>query len=204
MSYRKAEIVELARERAYRYGNQDNAKSVPFIESYLSAAVNYALNQQYYIDLKTGEDKDFNGLFLGVYENWPVQWNANRKVHFIDLPGRIIPLPKDRGLPYIGPMYDETLQYPIVGQTSVSNSGDYFQFAPMSFAQIEGTKVILRNHNDVVNAVLVKLIRDVSDLTDEDTVPIPAGLEPQVIDMVAQFIAGRRALPEDNKNDGRE
>jgi len=197
---KKGVVVSLAREKAYRYANQENAKAKPYAEAYLTAAVNYVLTKQYYLDLKEEGDKDMNGLFLAVHEQVDVQWNSTRKKHYIDLPAKVLALPKDRGLPYIGPTGNETIQYPIVGQSGVSMSGKYFEYSTSSFVQIEGSKAILHNHNDIVKQVMVKMIQDASALSDDDELPLPAGAEIEVINLVGDFLIGRRQLPQDNLN----
>lgn len=200
---KKSELVSLAREKAYRYANQENAKAKPYAEAYLVAAANYVLTKQYYIDYQDG-DKDMNGLFLAVYEDVPVLWNSSRKVFYINLPAKVLALPKDRGLPYIGPLGNETLQYPIVGQSTISMAGHYFEYSTTSFVQIEGEKAILRNHSDIVKSVMVKMIVDVGALGEDDEVPLPAGSEIEVINLIGDFLLGRRQLPQDNLNDERE
>ena len=201
---KKGEVVALAREKAYRYANQENAKAKPYAEAYLTAAVNYVLTKQYYLEYGQGEDKDMNGLFLAVYESVPILWNDKRKVHYFDMPAKVLALAKDRGIPYIGPQGNEEIQYPIIGQSTSSMAGKYMQYSTSSFVQIEGQKAILKNHNDIVKEVMVKMIQDASMLSEEDELPLPAGSEIEVINLVGDFLLGRRQLPQDNLNNERE
>lgn len=204
MIYTKAEIVALIRERAYRDANQDNAKVKPYTAAYLAAAVNYALTKQYYTDYRDGGEKDLPGLFNAVYVDIDVEWDPIRKLHYFLYPSRLVAMGRDRGVPFIGPTADETKNYPIVAQSQASAAGRYMPYSNRSFAQLENDRVILKNHNAIVDKVTMKVIGNVMDLDDDDPVPIPAGLEVEVIQICADFLLGRRQLPQDTINDGKE
>lgn len=202
--YTKAELIALCNKAIHKQATVDKTIFDAYINRYLAAAVNYVNVAQYYLDIQAEGIRAFNGAFYAVYENVPVQWNDQRKKHYIDLPAKLLPLPLDRAIPYLGPMVEENNQFVLVSQNDVFHSGKYFEFTNDVFGVVEGMRVILHKIPSAVDKVLLKMVVSIDDIADDDYVGIPAGKEIEVINLVVQFFTGVRALPENKLNDNRD
>lgn len=205
-TYKKAEFIALCRKAVEKRTTLDNIIFPAYINAYAAAAINYAQMKQYYLDIK-----EYNGLasinqaFLGIYEDVAVQFNDRRKKYFITLPSRLVPMEINQSVPYIGPMHNEANEFIWITQQDLFNIGEDLTLVTNDvFALLEGMNVILINLPDAVKTILIKKLVTMMDLTDNDYVPIPAGLELEVIDLIVEFFLGVRKLPEDKKPDNRD
>lgn len=196
---------ELARQNA----NNDQQVIRGYIGVYMAAMLNYVILKQYYIDLKTDGSSEIQGLFYAVYNNVPVLKDEARNAYYLDLPQKIVSLPKDKGIPYIGSMQDDN-QFPILGQSNMFASKNWLQFVTWTFCQIEGQRVYLKNvaasTGELLKTVgvLVKMVVDIYSMSDDSEVPVPAGLETEFIMGVVDFFLGKKQIVQDTVPNNKE
>lgn len=206
----KRGYIELIEQSLARQNwNNDQNVIKGYISVYMSAMLNYVVLKQYYIDLKTDGSRDISGLFYAVYENQPIAFNEARNAWYLTLPQKVVGLPNDKGIPYIGSMQGDN-QFPILGQSEVFSSGDYLQYTNWVFCQIIGQKVYLKNIPESLAQLLqttgvrINMIVDMYQLADDDEVPVPAGLEAEFINGVVDFFLGKKKLPQDTAINNKE
>lgn len=199
----KGELITLCSKGIHGRMNLDRAVFNAYIEVYLSAAINFAIMKQYYIDYNSEGFAELNGAFIGVFEDVAIQYNEKRKVNFLELPAKLAPIPMDRAIQFVGPMENEANQFKLVSQKELSTLIPRLPFTKKTFATVEGKTLVLRNLPDVVKKALVKMVVSITDLDDDDNVGIPAGGEIEVINIVVEFFLGVRRLPENKLNDNK-
>lgn len=205
-TYTKGEFIALCRKAVEKRTSLDNQIFPSYINAYAAAAINYALIKQYYIDYKEYNGfADINPAFLGIYEDVEVQFNERRKKYYLTMPSRLVPMDIHKSVPYIGPMHNEANEFIWITQQDLFNLGNDLTLVTNDvFCMLEGMTVILINLPDAVKTVLIKKLVTMMDLKDDDYVPIPAGMEIDVINMIVEFFIGVRKLPEDKKPDNRD
>lgn len=174
------------------------------IRAYLPAAVNYAMTAGYNINIQVEENRDFSSLFYGYFPTNTVYKDINRhNWMYITLPKATVALPKNQGIRSVEdgcgyslkPLSDNAFRT-IKHYSKILNGDKYYR--------LEGSKIYLFNLPPVTTSVPVSLIVDSAALTDNDELPIPAGLEGKAIDICVEFITGERQMPADRKSDTRD
>lgn len=203
--YEELVIQQLARQNA----NNDQQIIRGYIGVYMAAMLNYLILKQYYIDQKTDGSRDIAGLFYAVYENQVISFNEARNKYYVGLPQKIVALPNDKGIPFIGSMQDDN-QFPIIGQANLFASKDWLSFTDWVFCQIEGNKVFFHNISVALaemlktTGVLIKMIVDIYDIADDAEVPVPAGMEAEFITGVCDFFLGKKSIQQDTASNNKE
>lgn len=201
--FTKGELITLCSKGIHGRMNLDRAVFDAYIDRYIAAAVNFVVLKQYYVDYNSEGFAEINGALLGIFEDVPVQYNEKRKKHFVELPTRLMPIPMDRAIPYLGPMDDESNQFMLYGARDVINISDVINFTDRAVGQVEGNKVYISNLPDSVKTVLIKMLQSISDIGVDDIIGIPAGSEREVVNIVVEFFLGVRRMPENKLNDNR-
>ncbi len=198
--YTKKELIyQIMTEINGGRNTQDTTVRPEDIGKYLPAAVNYAIIQQYRIN-KSEEGSSLPGEFIATYEDVEVKENTKRGLKYIDLPARTIPLPKDMGVNMISPMKGSPSQgistFIRTTTTQLSHLQYVIKHTPdQTYYWIEGSKVYFDNLGELVDEVLVRMVASVDDIGDDVQLPIPAGLEVDVIRIVTEFFTGQRQMP---------
>lgn len=201
------ELVEqsLARQNA----NNDQNLIRGYIGVYMAQMLNYLVLKQYYLDLKAGVSHDISGLFYAVYNNVPLLKDEPRNAYYVTLPQKMVALPNDKGIPYIGSMHEDN-QFPILGQSDMFASRRYLQYTTWVFGQIEGQKVYLKNVPVSLaeilkdTGVLIKMVVDAYQLGDDDEVPVPAGMEIEFINGIVDFFLNKKRIPQDTISNNKD
>lgn len=167
------------------------------VSSLLASAINYALIAQYRIHKSETGENEFPAAFVATYPNVEVEVDDDRELSYIDLPARIIALPKNYGLQSVSPMKGNNLFV----QTNFTDrhNNSYFSnsFADVTLFWQEGQRVYFQNIT--TDKVLVRLIQDLNDVDDDAQLPIPGGLEIDVLKIMDEWFSGQRAMPADYK-----
>lgn len=163
----------------------------------LSAAINYALIAQYRVHKSETGENEFPAAFVATYPNVEVEIDDDRELSYIDLPARIIALPKNYGLQSVSAMKGNNLFV----QTNFTDrhNNSYFSnsFADVTLFWQEGQRVYFQNIS--TDKVLVRLIQDLNDVDDDAQLPIPGGLEIDVLKIMEEWFTGQRSYPADMK-----
>lgn len=166
---------------------------------YLAPAVNYALLKQYYVTKNEEGVSDFPEDFVATFTDVPVQFDSDRDLSYVDLPGEILSMSNNRGLRNVSAMKgaDTFIQISLNDRSQVA----YYPntFAGYTLFWLEGQRIYFQNI--ATDKVLVRMIQSVNELDYEAELPIPAGYEVEVMKLMEEFFTGQRQLPFDNKPD---
>lgn len=174
------------------------------IAAYIPAAVNYTLEAGYNIQLQTEGNRDFSSLFYGYFADQPILIDAarnNRK--YINYPKKPIALRSNQGVRHVEDGCNTT--YKPLSDAAVRTIAHYENILTgASYYRPEATKIYLFNVPPLVESVGVVIIVDVDDLTDDDLLPIPAGLETMALDKCYEYMFPERTNPADRNTDKRD
>lgn len=173
------------------------------IKAALPAAVNYAITQNYWQTLQAEGDSEIPGTFISEYLDVPIQQDAKNR-DYIQMPQKIVPLGSNRGLRYISD--DCGNNYKPMPQGGTSGFSCYWGkvMKGKSLYSLVGDKAYIINKPDMVEKLNVGALTNVESLSDSDEAPIPAGYEPQVLDILAAFFRDQRFTPKDYIINGRD
>jgi hypothetical protein len=202
---KKGVMIELALQKTHGgVPNSDTGRVVrrEDINAYLSAAVNYAILQQYYITKKEEGVSEIPDSFVATYE-LRTAYDTKREQNYVTIPVPVLGMAKNRALRTVTSLSGENF----VETSFTSQSHDrYYKGSTDSvilFA-LDGQRVYFRNLPNIVEEVLVRVIASAGDLKDEDQVPVPAEMEVTVINLLVEFFVGTRQLPNMISNNNRD
>lgn len=199
----KKELTELVMERVESKIYVDNILKPAFVNLYLAAAANYVQLKQYYISRQDNEAlKEMPDTFLVVTNDVAVVYDDVSERQYIVMPAKIVNLPNGRGVKFIGPSAGKS--YIPITQNQVTDSVDALKYSSEIFYQLEMNKAYFYNKPTSPNKLTVKQLGSVDDLDDNEEVPLPGGMEWEVINIMVEFFLGKRQLPEDTVNDQRQ
>ncbi len=154
---------------------------------------------------------DISSEFESVYEDVLVLKNVNRDRFYSVLPAQLISLviknnsSNGIGVRQISGMKDE---YDVFIPMNSNDSGVFYGLEAGGLGGkvgywIENDKVIYENlpYYWENKTVLIKMISSIYSLTEDDFIPIPAGEELNLEDLVYQRMAGMKATPNDKLSD---
>lgn len=167
------------------------------IRAYLPAAINFALRKQYYLDKQQEEETSLPNSFIATYENVEIKLNEDRGLRYIDLPARVVPFPKDMGINVVAPMKGNDDFFRMDGPYQDSHYDGYISKTRYF---LEGSRIYFKNLSGAACKVLVRMMGSIDEFDDDAEAPIPAGLEPEVIQITYEFLTGQRMMPQDNTN----
>jgi len=195
MGYSKNDITSLVLKAVQKTPNADSKIYPAHIKKLIPAAINYAITKNYYISIKSGDGKDVSSFFVTT-ETLSITDNE------VTLSAYPVVLPNDRSIVYVGPKSEEYEFIP-EPQKQQAISKHYSEFMPTSYV-ISGNTITLKRIETGVTEVKVKYIASIDGFDDNTEIPIPAGLELEIINILVQFFTGERKMPEDVINDNKD
>lgn len=178
----------------------DNSVMREDVRALLPAAVNYAMDATYNINVKTEGDRDLPAEFYGVFQDVSIDRTGN-KPSFV-LGKGVVPLKGGQGIRFV---YDDCGGYYSPLTDSDMPTADYWSsISGTKYYRREGNKVNLWNINPLAETINYQAITNIESLDDEDDAPIQAGMEPAVIDLLVGWITGEKQAPYDSKVDSRD
>lgn len=171
------------------------------IRSYIPAAVNFALTSSYRASMQEEGDTGLPTNFLSEHEDLAVLSDSKDR-DYIDVPSKIVSLPSNRGIRYV--MDDCGNRYKPVPEGA--GMGCYWGkvLGAIPYYELRGKKIYLINKPPLVESVNVGTVTNVDDVGDDEELPIPAGYEPQVVDIIVALFKDQRFSPRDYIIDGRD
>lgn len=176
--------------------NDESAVLRSDISAYLPSAVNYALTKSYNIGIQVDSTRDISGLFWGTFYDLPVIRSVGRRPR-IALPKGTIALPRNQGIRIINdgcggvytPLMDADLQ-------TINYYKDFFPGS--KFFRLYADFIDFYGISPVVETISeLGMIVRTEDLEDDDELPIPAGMEEDVINLCDRHFGGQRETPAD-------
>jgi len=181
------------------YG-QDIAKSIrrEDVGTYLVAAINYVIIKQYYTDIANEGERGFPDDFIATYQ-LPVLTDNSRGLKYVKLEAKPFSTIRNRGLRSVSSLRGFKQFIPTTAEELQHN--EYYKGSlGDTLYWLEGGKVFFYNLSTMVDEVLVRIVTSISDLDDDDNLPIPAGSEVEMLNITEQFFLGQRQLPKDMIN----
>lgn len=171
------------------------------VKEYLPAAINYALNQSYWANVDREMDHEVPGDFVSEFSGLAIDRSGdrafvtlpkkkinlgnNRGIRFLDIGNGIRAIPLPQGMSYLQPTWNKV-------------------YGHIPFYEEVGQRVYLSNVPMSISEVSVGAVTAVSDMEDTDELPIAAGYEPQVIDILVKFFTDSRFTPKDYIINGKD
>jgi hypothetical protein len=179
----------------------DSAVQRADIRAYLPIALNFATTKFYFTNKKEEYNRDFPSYFYTSFPNLTISRTGS--IPTITLPKVVLQFAGNQGIRNLQDDFGNT--YTPVQDGEVSMINYYKDVFPNTrlFLQM-GQTVQLWNVTKFATTVNAIVILDPSQYTDNDELPIAAGLEADVIDLCVQHFSAQRQQPADvdvNKQD---
>lgn len=175
------------------------------IEKYVGMAINNILYDTY---LAAKKFHDFSQLdsMTTAYPNVAVLTDTDRAETYSNLPVSLIQLPDSSALRLISPMKDQSCGFRYMTNNSQPVWGELeaMKVRDVPCYYIEGTKVFYYNtagYEDVTR-VLMKIIPPFADWDDDKDIPVIAGKEFTIFEMVTKYMVNKPK--DDDINDTNE
>lgn len=171
------------------------------IAALLPAAVNYAITGDYWANIQRDNDREIPNSFVAELISGPVQTDQFGR-EYIDFDKKIINIPGNGGVRYVQDQCGNIYSPRAVGVSKKNYWDNALEYMQEFQLKPNDKKMFLFNRPDLSEPFLVGYVADVSSLEDDDELPIPAGMEPQVIDLLTGFFTNQRMQPKDYIIDG--
>lgn len=164
----------------------DDAVMRTDIRAMLPAAVNYAMDKTYNLNLQTEGDRDYPSEFYSVFGGVPIDWTGN--IPFIELTLGTVPLKGGAGLRFV---YDNCQnQYAPLSDADMGSVNYYSDITEgMKWYRRTGNKLYLYGlkFTPLIEELNYQAITKIEDLSDEDELPLQAGSEQEVLEMMINW-----------------
>lgn len=163
------------------------------INAILPAAVNYALTGDYWGNIRMEGDREVPGAFITVLKDREV-FEDNEGKFYAELPESLSNVGGNGGIRFIEDCYGNI--YSPRPQGTPKSHWDDVLVSLREFQHI-GKRLRFFNMNSNVRTLDIGVILEASSLDDDAEVPMPAGTEVQVIDIMRAFFKDQRMNPKD-------
>lgn len=177
----------------------DNSVMRADIRTMLPAAINYAMDKAYNINLQIEGDRDYPSEFYTVFEN--VAIDRSGRLPVIALLAGTVPLKGGAGIRFV---YDNCgNQYSPVSDSDMGSIEYYSKLTPgMGWYRRTGAQLALYGINPLAGTINYQAITKVEDLDDTDEAPLQAGTENDVLSLLINWFANK--IPYDTIVDTRD
>lgn len=175
--------------------SDDGAVQRSDIRAYLPIALNFATTKFYYSNKKEELNRDFPSYFYSYLPNLSIARTGS--VANVALPKLILQFAGNQGVRNVTDDFGNTFTPLMDGELSMVN---YYTeaFPNTRFFQQQGQSLQLWNVTEFATHVNVVAMADPSTLTDDDEMPIAAGIEADVIDLCVAHFQAQRQQPADD------
>lgn len=180
------------------------------IRAYLPAAINYFTVAEMRMRRAEARGDSFipsnwsDGSFFGIYTLTPVNSEYG---WYVDLPGHIVSLFNARGLESVYPIKAPLMPFIRMSNPSELAGAEQIMgpnvfYYPETAGEV--TRLRLLNFSGSACDVIVRAMLDISALSDDSPLPVPAGVDMAVVDKCVQHFAAQRMSPADIALDGND
>lgn len=156
----------------------------------------------FYAGLKSG-DSFTDPNWISSFDNVDVQKDTDRNLWYSNLPAAPIALPDGKGINMVSYQKDQYNQFIPLKNGSMwmfGESGEMDLQGNTGFFQ-EGKKIYFPNYQSTgYDKVLIKLVADSADLTDDDFFAVPPDVMEQIVKTVVGMYAPMQNKPVDLSN----
>ena len=158
------------------------------IRAMLPAAINYAMDTAYNINLKIEGDRDYPSEFYTVFEDVAIV--RTERLPYIALMAGTVPLKGGAGVRFV---YDDCgNQYGPVSDADMGSIEYYSKLTPgMGWYREKDGKLILYGVNPLAATINYQAITKVEDLDDTDEAPLQAGSENDVLMLLINWFSNK-------------
>jgi len=181
------------------------------IEALIVAATNYVTVKE--TRARRREEAQFGWLasptvdtdFVGTYY-LDVLYDDQRGLKYSELTMKIMSLPSNDGLQQVSALQGNTpfvklrYQFEDVGSEGVLINQTRYWYEKVGMSE----RVYYKNISNVVDKVMARLVVSIDDLNDDDIVPIPSGMELEVLQLAKEWFSGQRQMPADMLNNNKD
>lgn len=174
--------------------NTDSSVLREDIEALIPAAINYVLTGDYWARIKNDDDREVpNSIVTELEYNVVKKDDHNRE--YLEFNHSIVNIGGNGGVRYVQDSLGNAY-VPVPLGVSRSTFWDKALSSNREY-QVHKGKIVLRNKPELSTYFLVGVILDSSMLEDEYELPIPAGSESEVVDLLTNFFLNQRMQPKD-------
>jgi len=163
------------------------------IAKHIQLAMNYLIKEITYLEAERNSDFTLLDDYIKTFTKIEVKEDSDREERFIDLPVRVVPLPKNRGIRFISDQKNQSVQY----LYRENNSDDMYsdldvdRISDRARYYKENDKIFFSRHlPSSIKHVLIKVIPDFESLDYEDELNVPSGFGKLIFDLVFQSMQG--------------
>lgn len=169
------------------------------IEAALPAAINFAITGDYWTNVQREGDRELPNSFVAEQYVSGVCCDAWGR-EYLEFDLKFVNVPGNAGIRYVQDAVGNLYSPRAMGVSAKS----YWDQATSynTEYQYNQKKLMLFNRPELVDGFVIGYVADSSEMEDDDELPIPAGSEPQVIDMLTNLFSNQRMQPKDYIVDG--
>lgn len=164
------------------------------IRSCIPAAINYAITGDYWANIQRDDDREIPNNFVAEEEYSGVSVDGKNR-EYLPFDTKIVNIPGNGGIRYVqddcGNIYS-----PRAMGVSKKCFWDKVLAENLEYRYTQG-KIYIYGRPSLTENFLVGFIIDSSELDADAELPIPAGKEPEVIDMLVSLFSDQRMQPKD-------
>jgi hypothetical protein len=166
----------------------DNSIMRADIKAYLPAAFNYAMDKVYNTNLQVEGDRDYPSEFYSVFEDIAI--NRSESIPYIPLTLGTVPLKSGAGIRFV---YDNCQNYYSPLSDADMHSVKYYSKLTqgMFWFRRTGAKLYLYGINPLIEEINYQAITKVEDISDGDTLPLQAGMEVEILEMMMSWFENK-------------
>ncbi len=181
------------------------------IATYLPVAINWGIQKKHREDKRDAMMDGISHKFVSAdltytYHVEEIKEDCKRNLKYIDLPVPIQSLDNNRGIVSMFPDYGGESFRKVMGP-------NHFQGLEVVFSGITifwleqstgGDRIYIKNLSPTVSSVNLQVVPSIPDLDDDDTLPIPAGYEVDIVNLCIEYFKNQRFGPVDYSPDNRD
>lgn len=166
------------------------------LEVLLAPAVNFVTTKQYFVDKQDEGERLIQPFMLQTYDELTILEDPRRKQYYFLLPKTPLSLPNGRALNFVGTPRGK--RFIPLAQGAEDLQEEYCKFKKdITSYRPEGLKCYLWNKPLLLNEAMVKMLINVNEMADDETVILPSGGEIEVITIMYEWATGQRGTPKD-------
>lgn len=173
------------------------------VKAYIPDAINQLMGTRIDAELAGApEHITPNGLFVNILEPISVQVNS-RNLAYVVLPQRPLTILGARSVIAVGELGGR--QFTRIKHDEATLGSFYYKTrTEMTTFDVEGINVVFYNLPVTVTQVFAKVIVHINDLSYDDDISVPSGMETAIVDSIYDRVMNQRATPKDQIIDGRD